>query len=304
MSSVPSAGPSAVPSAARSVDPSTGSSVGPPSAAVFDATDATFQADVIDRSHTTPVVVDVWAEWCGPCRTLGPILEGAVAARDGEVVLAKVDADTNPGVAQALRVQGIPAVFGFRDGQVVAQFTGVRPEAEIARFLDELSPSEADRAVVRARTLEGEDREALLRHALELEPTHREAAIGLAETVLDRDPAAALELVTPHRPDPAAEAVVTRAELAAGGAGDVDLAALSQAVDAGDADGSTLLELGRGLAASGRYDEAIERLLAAVELGGDVREPAREQLVALFNVLGDADGRVQAARPRLARALF
>jgi putative thioredoxin len=272
--------------------------------AIFDVTDATFQAEVIDRSHTTPVVVDVWAAWCGPCRTLGPMLEAAVATRGGEVVLAKVDADTNPGVAQALRVQGIPAVFGFRDGQVVAQFTGVRPESEIARFLDDLAPSEADRAVARARVLHGEEREAELRRALDLEPGHREAAIGLAELLLERDPAAASELVAPHRPDPAAEAIVTRAELAAGGAGDADLAALRTAVEDGDADGTTLLELGRGLAASGAYDEALERLLAAVELGGDVREPAREQLVALFNVLGDADPRVQAARPRLARALF
>jgi putative thioredoxin len=276
----------------------------PAPSAVLDVTDATFQAEVIDRSHTTPVVVDVWAAWCGPCRTLGPMLEAVVTARDGEVVLAKVDADTNPGVAQALRVQGIPAVFGFRDGQVVAQFTGVRPEPEIARFLDDLAPSEADRAVARARALHGDERETQLRRALDLDPGHREAAIGLAELLLDRDPVAATELVGPHRPDPAAEAIVTRAELAAGGAGDADLASLRAAVEGGEADGTTLLELGRGLAATGAYDEALDRLLAAVELGGEAREPAREQLVALFNVLGDADPRVQAARPRLARALF
>ncbi len=269
---------------------------------VFDVTDATFQAEVIDRSHTTPVVVDIWAEWCGPCKQLGPMLEGAVTARDGEVVLAKVDADTNPGVTQAFRVQGIPAVFGLRDGQVVAQFTGVRPEAEIARFLDDLAPSEADRAVRRARVLSGTEREAELRRALELEPQHREAAVGLGELLVERDPAAAIELVAPHRPDPAAEAVVTRAELASGGSGDVDLEGLRPRADAGDA--TALLELGRGLAARGDYDEAIDRLLAAVELGGEVREPAREQVVALFNVLGDGDERVHRARPRLARALF
>jgi putative thioredoxin len=270
---------------------------------VFDATDASFQTEVIDRSHTTPVVVDLWAEWCGPCKQLGPMLERAVAARGGDVVLAKVDTDANPGVSQAFRVQSIPAVFGIRDGQVVAQFVGVRPEAEIARFLDDLAPSEADRAVQRARVLSGDEREAELRHALELEPTHREAAIGLAEGLVDRDPDAAIELVVPHRPDPAAEAVVTRAELARDGAGDADLDALRAAVGS-DGGGSALLELGRALAARGAYDEALERLLAAVELGGEVREPAREQIVALFNVLGDQDPRVQAARPKLARALF
>lgn len=270
---------------------------------VFDATDASFQIEVIDRSHTTPVVVDLWAEWCGPCKQLGPMLERAVAARGGDVVLAKVDTDANPGVSQAFRVQSIPAVFGIRDGQVVAQFVGVRPEAEIARFLDDLAPSEADRAVQRARVLSGDQREAELRQALELEPTHREAAIGLAEELVDRDPDAAIELVVPHRPDPAAEAVVTRAELARDGAGDADLDALRAAVGS-DGGGSALLELGRALAARGAYDEALERLLAAVELGGEVREPAREQIVALFNVLGDQDPRVQAARPKLARALF
>lgn len=282
-----------------STDPSS-----PASPLVFDVTDAQFQTAVIDRSHTTPVVVDLWAEWCGPCKQLGPMLERAVTARGGDVVLAKVDTEANPEVARAFQVQSIPAVFGLRDGKVVAQFVGVRPEAEIQRFLDDLAPSEADRAVQRARVLDGDERETALRHALELEPTHREAAIGLAELLVERDPSAAIELVLPHRPDPAAEAVVTRAELARGGANDADLADLRAAVETGSADGATLLELGRSLAAAGDYEEGLDHLLAAVQLGGEVREPAREQIVALFNVLGDTDPRVQAARPRLARALF
>jgi putative thioredoxin len=217
-------------------------------------------------------------------------------------VLAKVDVDRNQALAQAFRVQGIPQVLGFRDGKVVAQFTGVVPQPQLAAFLDELTPSEADRAVVRARALDGEARETELRRALELDPSHREAAVGLADLLVDRDPDAALDLVAPHRPDPAAEAIVTRAELARDGGGDVD--ALRARVDGGAADGEALLTLGRALAARGEYDEAIDRLLAAVELGGDTREPAREQLVALFGVLGDTDERVRAARPRLARALF
>jgi putative thioredoxin len=272
-----------------------------PATLVVDVDEADFQTAVLDRSHEVPVVVDFWAAWCGPCRTLGPMLEQAVAARNGEVALAKVDVDRNQALAQAFRVQGIPQVLGFRDGKVVSQFTGVVPAPQLAAFLDELAPSEADRAVVRAWALGADAREAELRRALELDPGHREAAIGLADLLIDRDPDAALDLVSAHRPDPAAEAIVTRVELARRGGGDVE--ALRQRADAGEADGDTLLELGRALAARGAYDEAIERLLAAVELGGDTREPAREQLVALFGVLGD-DDRVRAARPRLARALF
>lgn len=279
--------------------------VSPAAPLVFDATDADFQASVIDRSHETPVVVDLWADWCGPCKTLGPMLEAAVTARGGDVVLAKLDTEANPGVAQAFRVQSIPAVFGIRDGQVVAQFVGVRPEAEIAQFLDDLAPSAADRAAQRARVLEGEPREAALREALELDPAHREASLALAELLVDRDVDAAEQLASPHRPDPVAEAVLTRVELARNAGGDDDhLAAVRARLEDGRADGASLLELGRALAARGDHDEAIERLLAAVELGGDTREPAREQLVALFGVLGDGDPRVVAARPRLARALF
>ena len=269
---------------------------------VFDVEEADFQAAVLDRSHETPVVVDLWAAWCGPCRTLGPMLEDAVEARGGTVVLAKVDVDRNPGLAQAFRVQGIPTVLGFRDGRPVTQFTGAVPRQQVEAFLDELVPSEADQAVARAHALDGDAAERELRHALELEPDHREAAIGLAELLVDRDPDEALALVQPHRPDPAAEAVATRIELATNGRGDVD--ALRAALEAGEADGATLLDLGRALAARGEHDEAIERLLEAVQLGDDVREPAREQLVSLFALLGDDDHRVQAARPRLARALF
>ena len=270
---------------------------------VFDVDEAGFQADVLDRSHEVPVVVDFWAGWCGPCKQLGPMLEAAVAARDGQVVLAKVDVDRNQGLAQAFKVQGIPQVLGFRDGRMVGQFTGVVPPARLEAFLDDLLPSEADEAVARARAASGDEAVAELRRALELDPDHREAAIGLADLLIGHDPDEALELVRRYRPDPAAEAIATRVELAlAGGAHDVEL--LRARVADGANDGATLLDLGRALAARGEYDEAIERLLAAIELGGDTREPAREQLVALFGVLGADDPRVRAARPRLARALY
>ncbi len=268
----------------------------------FDVEQSDFASQVLERSTEVPVVVDFWAEWCGPCHTLGPMLEQAVARREGAVELAKVDVDRNQGLAQTYRVQGIPTVLGIRDGQVVAQFTGAVSAAQLETFLDDLLPTPADEAVARARTLPPEQAQAELRHALELDPGHREAAIGLAELLVADDPEQALELIRAHRPDPAAEAVATRAQLASGAAGDV--ADLLAAVEQGRADGNTHLELGRALAARGAYHEAIEALLAAVELDGEVREPAREQLVALFNLLGEDDEQVRSARPRLARALF
>lgn len=274
----------------------------PASPHVIDVDDASFQTDVLDRSHEVPVVVDFWAAWCGPCRTLGPMLESAVTARDGQVVLAKVDVDANRGIAQTFKVQGIPQVYAFRDGRAVSQFTGVIPEAQLQQFLDDLVPTEADQLVVDAQTLPADDAAVTLRRALELEPNHRGAAVALADLVVSDDPDTALQLIAPHRPDPAAEAVATRAALAAHGALDIDT--LRASVAGTPDDGEHLISLGRALAARGEHDEAIDRLLQAVELGGDTRDAARSQLVELFGLLGDADPRVAAARPRLARALY
>src|SRR5947209_3853263 len=115
----------------------------------MDVFESNFQTAVIERSREVPVVVDFWAEWCGPCRKLGPVLERAVAAREGKVELAKVDVDSNPVLARTYRIQGIPAVKAFRDGAVVADFVGAQPPAAVERFLYSLLPSEADQLVAR-----------------------------------------------------------------------------------------------------------------------------------------------------------
>jgi len=146
----------------------------------MDVTDATFETDVVERSATTPVVVDLWAEWCGPCKTLGPMLEQAVAETDGKVALAKVDIDHNPAVAQAFRVQSIPAVFAFKDRQVVDSFIGALPEAQVRAFVSSLAPAKSEADLLAERGDEESLRRALalLERVPESADTRRVAALA------------------------------------------------------------------------------------------------------------------------------
>ncbi len=276
----------------------------PTSPYVIEVDEATFQSQVIDRSQHTPVIVDFWAEWCGPCKTLGPILEQAVAARDGDVVLAKVDVDANPQLAQAFQIQGIPAVKAFKGGRIVQEFTGAQSPAAVESLIDAIVPSATDKLAEQARRLAATDPDAAIaaaQQALDQDPSHRGAALALAEIVVGDDPQRALDLVTPHRPIPEAEAIATRAELAMAG-GDVD--ELAARVEADPDDDAAALQLARLRAAAGEYEPATELLLRLVRKGGDIREPAREQLVGIFNVLGDDHPLVRSTRPQLASALF
>lgn len=152
-------------------------------AMAIDVTDATFETEVIQRSMTTPVVVDLWAEWCGPCRTLGPILERVVAATNGKVVMAKVDVDRNPAISQAFRVQSIPAVYALVDGQVVDGFLGAQPEHLVQQFVSSLMPSPEDDEV--AELLAAGD-EVSLRRALQLRPDSEDAIVALGELLVGR----------------------------------------------------------------------------------------------------------------------
>ena len=142
-----------------------------------DVTDATFSTAVLERSAQVPVVVDVWAPWCGPCTALGPIIERVVDATGGRVELVKVNADENPQISAAFKVQSIPAVFALRDAKVVSSFVGARGEAEVQAFIDDLLPSEAEE---RLASLVAAGDEDSLRQALELEPGHDGAVLALA----------------------------------------------------------------------------------------------------------------------------
>jgi putative thioredoxin len=170
----------------------------------YDVTEATFQAEVLERSRTVPVVVDFWADWCAPCHALTPVLERAVAAQGGEVVLARVDVDQNPRLAMAFQVQGIPAVKAFMDGRLVDEFVGAQPAAVVQQFIESLLPSAADRAAEEAAGLDPEQAAARWREILETDPDNVTARAGLAELALrDGRPGDAIELLHPveHAPE-------------------------------------------------------------------------------------------------------
>ena len=246
---------------------------------VIDVTEATFQAEVLDRSRTVPVVVDFWAEWCGPCRQLGPVLEKAANAREGEVVLAKLDTDANQQLAAAFQIQGIPAVKAFKDGRVVSEFVGAQPPAAVEQFFDALVPSEADRLVAAGD-------EASLRRALELHPGRADAAVPLARILLDRgEREAAIELLGNVPGDFQAEGLLARARLEQPGA-PVDVSEAFAALDAGD------------------RERAADLLLAALPSADGAKDDLRRVIVAILDEIGVETDFARDARRRLASALY
>jgi len=244
----------------------------------MDVGEQDFQTAVIDRSHEVPVVVDFWAEWCGPCRQLTPVLERAVAAREGKVELAKVDTDANPALSRAFGIQGIPAVKAFKDGKVVSEFVGAQPPAAVERFLDVLVPSEADGLVAAGD-------EASLRKAVELEPARAEAAVPLAKILHVRGESdEALELLGRVPGSFAADGLSARIELEQ--AASPDLSEAFKLLDAGDPAGGLDLLLDALPSADGSKDE-IRRVIVGVldELGVEnplARESRRRLASALY----------------------
>src|SRR3954452_11838918 len=250
---------------------------------IRDVTEATFEQDVIQRSHEVPVVVDFWAAWCGPCRQLTPALESAVREREPEVDLAKLDTDANQRLAAAFRIQGIPAVKAFRAGMggdelVVDYFVGAQPHAQVARCLDGLVPSEAD-ALVAA----GGDPE--LRRALELEPNRADARVALARLLRERgENEAALELLANTAGSYAAEGLAARIRLE----NDPELADAFAALDAGE------------------QQRGLDALIAAIAgtTDGDRKDELRRAVVGVLDELGAEHPVARESRRKLASALY
>jgi putative thioredoxin len=246
----------------------------------MDVSESNFQSAVIERSRTVPVVVDFWAEWCGPCRQLGPVIERAIAARDGRIELAKLDIDANPELARSFQIQSIPAVKAFKDGKLAAEFIGAQPPTAVERFLDSLLPSEAE-----LLTAAGD--EASLRRAVELEPTRAEAAVPLARILHDRgEDDEALEILARVPGSFSADGLASRIELERSPELGGQLADAFAALDAGD------------------QERAIDLLLNALSSADGAREDIRRVVVGILDELGVEHPLARESRRRLAAALY
>lgn len=235
---------------------------------IIDVTDATLEDEVLNRSMTTPVVVDLWAPWCGPCKTLGPMIEAAVNATGGKVVLAKINVDENPASSQAFKVQSIPAVFAISEGKIVNSFVGALPEEKIVEFVNGLvgatPPTEVD-------LLREQGDESALRKALELEPDNAEVIIDLAELLAGEDRGEeALGLL-----EKIPETVETR-RIAA------------------------YVRSGSNFTTDAQIEERLEQLLLIVK----AEDEARQEFVDLLELLGAEDPRTSLWRKRLTTTLF
>jgi putative thioredoxin len=244
----------------------------------MDVTESSFQTAVLDRSHSMPVVVDFWAEWCGPCRQLGPVLEREASKRAGRLELVKLDVDANPDLSRTYGIQGIPAVKAFHKGRVVAEFVGAQPAIAVERFLDSLLPSEAE-------LLAQKGDEESLRAALALEPGHADAAIPLARIVHGRgDNEAALEILEHVHGSFTADGLAARIRLER--TSTPDLSRAFAALDAGD------------------KEQALDVLIEAISPARSSRDEIRRVVVGVLDELGLDDPLATRSRARLASALY
>jgi putative thioredoxin len=294
--------------------------IGGGAAAVKDVTTATFKAEVIDGSFDAPVIVDFWAPWCGPCRTLGPILERVVRAARGAVRLVKMNIDENREIAQQLRIQSIPAVYAFRDGRPVDGFVGALPEGQVKQFVQRLagsgggaSPIDEALAMARQSLADGDHKTAaaLFSQVLQHDRENLEASAGLARAMIAAGSLAkarqALDRV-PKELQGNAEIAAARAALDLAEAGQRSLsqsgklrARLAQNAD----DHAARIELATALFGSGQREAAIDELLTAFKRDRAWNEAAaRKQLLKFFEAMGPTDPLTLSARRRLSALMF
>lgn len=280
---------------------------------VIDVEENQFQKAVLERSRELPVVVDFWAPWCRPCLMLGPILEKLADQEAGRFLLAKINLDNAPRLAEAYAIESIPAVKGFRDGKPVLEFVGVLPEPQLRQFLDRLCPTEADRLASQAAAVETSkpaEAETLYRRALELKGNHEGALVGLARLLLargqDSEAGDLLNKVDPGGPQSAeVDRLNSLLSLRHLGQDFGDEVTARRRLEEQPNNAQRRYELGCVLASAGRYPEALEQLLAAAQ--GDKKlatDKVREAMVRIFRVIGMRSALADDYRDKLAKVLY
>lgn len=274
---------------------------------VRDVDTADFNQQVVERSHEVPVVVDFWAEWCGPCKTLGPTLERLTEEAGGSFELVKIDVDQNQALAGQMGVQGIPTVVAFKDGRPVSQFTGALPEAKVKEWLSEFLPNPMDDFVAAADDLVNQGRteeaEAMYRKVLDADASHEGAAVALASILLGGgDTEGALAILEPVPSSVAVDRVRAAARLGTGGGAPVQ--DLEDAL-AADPDNDRLrIDLAKNLVAAQAYERSLGLLLDVIIRKGELADDARAAMLDVFELLGPENPLTLEYRRRLANALF
>ncbi len=276
---------------------------------VLDVTDATFVKEVLERSKTVPVFVDFWAPWCGPCRVLGPIIERVAASHGDDVLLAKLNTDENPAVATQFRIQGIPAVKAFKDGKMVAEFTGSLPEPQVRAFFAKLVPSAAEKAASQAaELLESGDiagAEANFREILVKSPGNADAVTGLAAILLSRGEEGAAEELLERVPTDRRAKVMKHKLFLGRFAKKHATEDLEGEAKASPSDPRARYRWGVMLAARKQFPAALDELIESVRLDrGFADGAARKAMLAGFDILGLDSPITREYQRQLSRVLF